>query len=66
MTKNAQLQPIILSVRLDTAYFAENWKLIVKTVAKYFLLLKFIVHPQFALGWSMNSAMDQPKKCNLL
>ena len=45
----------IISVRLNTAYFAEN------TVAKYFLLLKFTVHPQFALGWSMNIAMDQPK-----
>ena len=47
---------------LDTIYFAENWKLIVEnTVTKYFLLLKFTVHSQFALGWSMNSAIDQPK-----
>ena len=49
-------------MRLDTVYFTENWKFIIEnTVVKYFLLLKFTVHPQFALGWSMNSAMDQPK-----
>ena len=53
---------LLLSVRLDTTYFAENLKVIAdNTVSKYFLLLKFTVHPQFALGWSMNSAMDRPK-----
>ena len=49
----------IISVRLNTAYFAENWKFIAEnTVVKYFLLLKFTVHMQFALGWSMNITMD--------
>ena len=45
-----------LSVHLDTANFAEN------TVTKYFLLLHITVYAFLSLGWSMNSAMDQPKK----
>ena len=36
--------------------FAKN------TVAKYFLLLQITIHLFLSLGWSMNSAMDQPKK----
>ena len=47
---------LIVSVSLDTVYFAEN------TVTKYFLLLQIIIHPFFSLGWSMNSAMDQGEK----
>ena len=54
---------ITLGERLDTAYFAENWKFIAEnTVVKYFLLLQITVHPFLALGWSMNSAMNQPIK----
>ena len=45
-----------LSVYLDTANFTEN------TVTKYFLLLHITVYAFLSLGWSMNSAMDQPKK----
>ena len=45
-----------LSVHLDTANSAEN------TVTKYFLLLPITVYAFLSLGWSMNSAMDQPKK----
>ena len=63
MLKLLQKQINILSVRLDTAYFAKNWKFIAKnTVTKYFLLLQITLHPFLALGWSMNSATDQPKK----
>ena len=53
------------SVRLDIIYFVENWKFNTKnTITKYFLLLKFTVHLQFALGWSMNNAID-PRRTQL-
>ena len=51
-----------LSMRLDTIYFIKNWKLIAKnTVTKYFLLLQITIHLFLSLGWSMNSAMNEPK-----
>ena len=57
----------VFSVRLDTAYFVENWKLITKnTIAKYFLLLQITIHIFFSIDWSMNNAMDKPKKTQSL
>lgn len=48
---------LILLISLKTEnIFTEN------TVTKYFLLLQITVHPFLALGWSINSATDQPKK----
>ena len=54
---------VVDCMNLNTFYFIESWKLIVRnTAVKYFLLLQNTIHTFLSLDWSMNSAMRPAKK----
>jgi len=67
---NRSISWLRLNVKTLKLYVVCVWILLIllktycwsKPYSKIFLLLQITVHPFLALGWSINSATDQPKK----